>query len=124
MISEASKKIQNTKILPLRWFANLCGEVSGFVILKAAYLEENNNFGLRHKVYSFIYSVTWPVYFKFGTFYEYNFDMNGDGWNDYDENGIPYWEKTGTIDPDYNKLWNYIDEETGDAFRVLQNARI
>lgn len=21
--------------------------------------------------------------------------------NDYDENGVPYWEKTGTVDPDY-----------------------
>lgn len=21
--------------------------------------------------------------------------------DDYDENGIPYWEKTGTVDPDY-----------------------
>ena len=25
-------------------------------------------------------------------------------WNDYDENGIPYWAKTGLIDPDdYNR---------------------
>ena len=23
--------------------------------------------------------------------------------NDYDENGIPYWEKTGTVDPDYKE---------------------
>lgn len=22
--------------------------------------------------------------------------------SDYDENGIPYWEKTGTVDPDYD----------------------
>lgn len=22
--------------------------------------------------------------------------------NDYDENGVPYWEKTGTVDPDYD----------------------
>lgn len=21
--------------------------------------------------------------------------------NDYDENGVPYWEKLGTVDPDY-----------------------
>lgn len=23
--------------------------------------------------------------------------------SDYDENGIPYWEKTGTVDPDYDR---------------------
>ena len=23
--------------------------------------------------------------------------------SDYDENGIPYWEKTGTVDPDYKE---------------------
>lgn len=29
-------------------------------------------------------------------------DMSSPGWDDYDENGVPYWEKTGVVDPDYN----------------------
>ena len=26
--------------------------------------------------------------------------------SDYDDNGIPYWEKTGTVDPDYDPKTN------------------
>ena len=26
--------------------------------------------------------------------------------SDYDDNGIPYWEKTGTVDPDYDPKIN------------------
>lgn len=29
-----------------------------------------------------------------------NEDLSGPGWDDYDKNGIPYWAKTGFIDPD------------------------
>ena len=25
--------------------------------------------------------------------------------SDYDENGIPYWDKTGTVDPDYDRKY-------------------
>ena len=112
-----SKKINNTRILPLRWFANACGEISGWAVMKLVVLDEQNNFGRKYKVLSFIWNMTWPVYFKFGTFYEWD-DLSGDGWNDYDENGIPYWEKTGTVDPHYDS-WDYIDDN-GDAFRVIR----
>ena len=37
--------------------------------------------------------------------------------NDYDENGCPYWKKTGTVDPDYSE-WDFIDDN-GDAFRII-----
>ena len=51
--------------------------------------------------------------------------MSGKNWDDYDENGIPYWEKTGTIDPDYTQPfnWDYEDNETGDAFRVIEQNK-
>lgn len=96
---------------PLRWFANMCGTISGWAILKAAYLDEIEDFGRKYNFYSFIWRITWPVYYRFGTFYEFDFDMSGDGWNDYDENGVPYWEKW--ID------WDFEDEWTGDAFRIV-----
>lgn len=48
------------------------------------------------------------LYLKWGTTYEFDiekFKQNKELLDrlgsDYDENGIPYWEKTGTVDPDY-----------------------
>jgi hypothetical protein len=117
-------KVNKTNILPLRWFANMCGEIAGWSILKAAYLDEDEHYGWKYKVHSKIYKYTWPVYYKFGTFYEFSFDMNGDGWNDYDENGVPYWEKLGTQDLDGNPIWDYIDNKTGDAFRIIRERKI
>ncbi|MFZ9741205.1 MAG: hypothetical protein ACO3CQ_04875 [Candidatus Nanopelagicaceae bacterium] len=111
-------KVNNTNILPLRWFANMCGEIAGWAIMRAAYLDEEKDFGLKYSLYGKIYSLTWPTYMKFGSFYEFDFDMSGDGWNDYDSDGIPYWEKTGAVDPDYYINWDYEDPETGDAFRI------
>jgi hypothetical protein len=93
----------------------MCGSISGWAILKAAYLDEIEDFGRKYNFYSFIWRITWPAYYRFGTFYE--MDLDKDGW-DYDENGVPYWEKTGMVDPDYAPAWDYIDEETGDAFRI------
>ena len=108
-----SLKVHKTNILPLRWFANMCGEIAGWAIMRAAYLDEEQDFGLKYSLYGKIYSMTWPTYMKFGSFYEFDFDMSGDGWNDYDSDGVPYWEK-------YNLDWDYEDYETGDAFRLIR----
>lgn len=55
---------------PLRWIANLFGEVSGWAILKIACLDEDNNFGFRYKIYSQIFKITNPISNKYGTFYK------------------------------------------------------
>lgn len=107
------KKIHNTNVLPLRWLANIFGSIANWTILKAAWLDEDQNYGLKYKLYEKIYLRTWPIYSKFGSFYEFSFDMSGDGWNDYDSDGVPYWEK-------YNLDWDYEDYETGDAFRIIK----
>jgi hypothetical protein len=99
-----------TSIFPLRWFANLCGEIAGWSILKAAYLDEDEDYGIKYKIHGKIYSLTWPVYNKFGTFYKIDFDMSGKEWDDYDENGHPYWLYTE---------WQE-DPETGDAWRLVR----
>jgi hypothetical protein len=106
---------------PLRWFANMCGSIAGWAIMRISYHDELENFGWRYKLHSFIWKITWPVYYKFGTFYVFDFDMSGDGWNDYDSEGVPYWEKTGFVDPDYERPWDYIDDN-GDAFRVVRRG--
>ncbi len=108
-------KIDKTNILPLRWFANMCGSIAGWAIMRISYHDELEDFGWRYKLHSFVWKMTWPVYYKFGTFYEFSFDMSGDGWNDYDQNGVPYWEK-------HNFDWDYEDYETGDAFRLIKNG--
>ena len=116
MAEAMSKEIHGTKVLPLRWFANMCGSIAGWAILKISYQDELENYGWRYKLHSTIWNMTWPIYYKFGTTYEWN--LSDDGWNDYDEDGVPYWEKTGVADPD-NFGWDFEDEETGDAFRTI-----
>ena len=105
---------------PLRWLANLCGDISGWAILRISDYDELENFGWRYKLHSFIWKITWPVYYRFGTLYEFNFDMSGDGWNDYDSDGVPYWEKPDFINA---YVWDYEDEETGDAFRLIEKEK-
>jgi hypothetical protein len=107
---------------PLRWFANWFGSIASWSILKASWLDEDENYGIKYKIHGKIYKLTWPIYFKYGSFYKMNFDMSGPAWDDYDENGVPYWEKTGTLDPEYFH-WDYVDEDTGDAFKVIKYGR-
>lgn len=104
---------------PLLWIANIFGSIGSRAIWHLALLDEDENYGWRYKMYGIIHDLTWPLYRKYGTFYKLNMDMSGRGWDDYDENGIPYWERTGTVDPDYYP-WDFEDEETGDAFRVIR----
>ena len=111
-------KINKTKVLPLLWFANMCGSIAGWAIMKISYQDELEDFGWRYKLHSTIWKITWPIYYRFGTMYEWDFDLSGDGWNDYDENGVPYWEKTGTVDPEYFE-WDFQDDN-GDAFRTIK----
>jgi hypothetical protein len=111
-----STEINGTNILPLRWFANICGSIAGSVIMKISNQDELEDFGWRYKLHSTIWKITWPVYYKFGTTYAFDFDMSGDGWNDYDSDGVPYWEK-------YDLDWDYTDEETNDAFRLIYTKK-
>lgn len=130
---------------PLRWIANWAGSIASSGILKVAYIEEDvmeekATFGFRYKFYGWLWDTFWPIYEKYGTFYKLDTDLSGSGWDDYDENGVPYWEKTGVVDPEFDPDLNCIcsncdenehcpgcvecepdfeDEETGDAFRIL-----
>lgn len=112
---------------PLRWIANLAGSIASKNMLKLSYMEDDGIKGFRYKYYGWLWDTFWPIYQKYGTFYKLlDMDMSGPGWDDYDENGVPYWEKLGVVDPDYDQLdyeqyhWDYIDYETGDAFKVIK----
>jgi hypothetical protein len=55
---------------PLRWFANTCGSIAGWAIMRISYQDELEDFGWRYKLHSTIWKITWPIYNKFGTFYK------------------------------------------------------
>lgn len=114
-----------TNILPLRWLANyIFHPVSMWffsVGLKsndkleqdysnATVFDEIKEFvGFRlYKIFNYPYDLWGTIYkMDFGTL---NLDLDdGLGWDDYDENGVPYW--------DY--FWHN-DEETGDGWRIVQ----
>lgn len=112
---------------PLRWIANLCGSLSSGSLLRMMYAEEDEkDKGLIYKIDGFVWDKLFKFYCKYGTFYRLRMDLSGKNWDDYDENGVPYWEKTGTVDPDYDyekHHWDYVDEETGDALKVINYGR-
>ena len=102
---------------PLRWIANWAGSIASKNMLKVSYMEEEEDTGFKYKYYLFLWDTFWPLYAKYGTTYRFYNDLSGKDWDDYDENGIPYWEKTGTVDPTPN--WKYVDPLTNDAFRTI-----
>lgn len=105
---------------PLRWIANWAGSIASKNMLELSYMEDEGlDKGFKYKYYGWLWDTFWPIYQKYGTFYKLDMDMSGPGWDDYDENGVPYWEKLGVVDPDYYP-WDFEDEETGDAFRVVR----
>ena len=96
---------------PLRWIANWAGSRASSAVMRASWLDEYGiDRGIRQTFNSVIYRLLWPMYRKYGTFYKINWPMDGQAWDDYNENGVPYWEEFH---------WDYIDEETGDAFKVI-----
>lgn len=121
---EFTTPIHKTNILPLRWFANLCNHLSAPFLTKAVRLhhiaeDENKSVGFMYHFYGFMYNLIDKPYRLWGTTYEVDMDawrksVWGEGidpdaidklrsdevlgrlGSDYDENGIPYWEKWHT----------------------------
>ena len=55
---------------PLRWIANIAGSLASSGILKISYMEEEDYTGWRYKVNLFLWDTFYPIYDKYGTFYE------------------------------------------------------
>lgn len=87
---------------PLRWVANWAGNLASRGLLDISYMEDYGYTGWRYKVNLFLWDTFWPIYNKYGTTYVFDFDIN--------EDGVPDWEEWH---------WDFVDEETGDAFRVI-----
>lgn len=68
-------------------------------------MDEDEEYGWRYKYHAFMWKYLNKPYELWGTYYtidmdawkkeldHMNLDMSGAGWDDYDENGIPYWDK-------------------------------
>ena len=95
-----STKIQKTKILPLRWIGNFCGEYAGNHLVKAIDLDEelDSNLGFRYRYHAKMWVLLNKPYEWWGTYYQLDIeqmkkDLEGSGWDDYDEFGKAYWDK-------------------------------
>jgi hypothetical protein len=100
-------KHQKTNILPLRWIGNLCGEYAGNHLVKAIDLDEelDSNLGFRYKYHAKMWVLLNKPYEWWGTYYTIDMDswkkdldqirkdVSGQNWDDYDEDGVAYWEK-------------------------------
>ena len=113
-----------TRILPLRYLANyVFHPISMFFFKIGLRANDRIEYDYQYRWYNkFLESFGWKWYKIFdkpyawwGTIYgldpEYvkNLNLEDSSWDDYDENGIPYW--------DY--FWHN-DPETGDGWRLVQ----
>jgi hypothetical protein len=91
-------KIEKTKIWPLRVIGNLCGGFAGNHLFKAILLDEDGNNGWLYKYHGKMWATLNKPYRWWGTYYELDIkglrdDLDGAGWDDYDEFGKAYWDK-------------------------------
>lgn len=104
MINHSTKN-HKTKILPLRWIANICGDIAGGHILKCVYLDEDQNWGWRYKYHAKMYKILNKPYKLWGTY----FTIDMDAW------------KKDLYGSDLDYDWNE-DPMTGDAWRLIKNG--
>ena len=72
-----------TKILPLRWFANLCEKPAHYHLRIALYYDDNYYYGPKFKYHAFLSNILYKPYLRWGTVYkidlkEFNESINED----------------------------------------------
>lgn len=118
-----------TNVLPLRWIVNgLFHTASMYFFSKSLDIYFRDEDGIvpmtpklerKMDLYHKIYKILDKPYDKFGTTYllnrafieEMTEYMSGCGWDDYDEEGVPYWAYHWHEDP-----------LTGDAWRIVKRG--
>ena len=55
---------------PLRWIANLAGDIASKGLLDVSYMEDAGYTGWRYKVNLFLWDNLYPFYDKYGTSYQ------------------------------------------------------
>ena len=69
-------KVEKTKILPLRWFANLCEKPASYHLDMVMHYDDRNNYGIAFKFHSKLSNIFYKPYFKWGTFYKLDIDKS------------------------------------------------
>jgi hypothetical protein len=103
-----------TKILPLRWVVNYISSIGSTCLVRAAYLDEDGDYGFKYRFYSKAWKFSDLLSSRWSTLYQIDMvawkeELAGKGWDDYDSEGNAYWQ--------YH--WNE-DPLTGDAWRIKE----
>ena len=69
------KKHHRTKILPLRWFANLCEKPANYNLNMALHYSDHDSHGFRFKYHAIVSNIFYMPYFKWGTVYKLDTDQ-------------------------------------------------
>lgn len=67
-------KHQRTKIIPLRWIANISGEFAGNHLVKAVNMDEDQEYGWRYRYHAKMYKILNKPYERWGTYYTIDMD--------------------------------------------------
>ena len=63
-------KEHRTKILPLRWFANLCEKPASYNLEMAMHYDDHDDHGIKFKYHAILSNIFYKPYFKWGTIYK------------------------------------------------------
>jgi len=100
-----STKIQRTKIWPLRWIGNFLGGYAVNHLVKCFDYDEDDKLEFAYKYHAKMWKYLNKPYERWGTYYKLDLDgwkkeldkikenVQNQNWDDYDEDGIAYWEK-------------------------------
>ena len=61
--------IQKTKILPLRWIGNICGEFASNHLVKVLHYDDHDDHGFVYRYHGFIWKYLNKPYTWWGTYY-------------------------------------------------------
>ena len=67
---EKSTKQHKTKILPLRWFANLCEKPAHYHLNMFLYYSDHDDYGLACRFHAYVSHIFYKPYLKWGTVYK------------------------------------------------------
>jgi len=70
-------KEHRTKILPLRWFANLCEKPAHYHLDKFLHYSDHDDYGLACRLHAYASNIFYKPYLKWGTVY----NLNKEAWD-------------------------------------------
>lgn len=69
-------KTERTKILPLRWFANLCETPAAYHLSMALHHIDHDDHGIKFKCHAILSNLFYWPYYRWGTFYRLKDDKS------------------------------------------------